>query len=156
ALPILVAGECCLALLAVSCAILNAAGRTRASQALIAVAVVVGVASAAVLVPGAAPGQGTLIAAATATALGMATGFVGSVVYMRQRLGGKPPLGTVGRVALAVLAAVIAGRFLPAHGKVLGLAATVAIGIVYLAVLVASGEFGPADRAKFARILRRR
>jgi O-antigen/teichoic acid export membrane protein len=156
ALPILVAGECCLALLAVACAILNAAGRTTATLALMVVTVVVGTAAAAILVPQATPGTPMLVAAAGATSLGMAAGFVSSVVYMRTRLGGNPPLQTVLRVGAAALAATLVGRLVPAHGKVLGLAAIAAIVLVYVVVLLATGEIGPADRAKIARIVRRR
>ena len=54
----------------------------------------------------------------------------------------------------AVAAAV--GHFLPAHGKFLGLAAIAAVGVIYLGALLLTGELGAADRAKFARILRRR
>jgi stage V sporulation protein B len=156
ALPILVAGECCLALLAVACAILNAAGRTSATLALMVVTVAVGASAAAILVPGAAPGAPMLVAAASATSLGMAAGFTSAVVYMRTRLGGGPPVQTVLRVGAAALAAVLAGRLLPAHGKVLGLATIAAVAIVYVGVLLATGEIGPADRAKIARIVRRR
>jgi stage V sporulation protein B len=156
ALPILVTGECCLALLAVACSILNAAGRTRATLTLMVITVAVGAAAAALLVPHATPGTPMLIAAASATSLGMASGFVASVVYMRARLGGSPPLATVARVAAGIVAAALVGRFMPGHGKVMGLVAIAAVGIVYLAVLIATGEFGPDDRAKVARILRRR
>jgi O-antigen/teichoic acid export membrane protein len=155
ALPILVVGECCLALLAVSCAILNAAGRTTATLVLMVVTVAVGASAIAILVPRTAPGTPMLVAAAAATSLGMASGFAASVVYLRVRLGGSPPVGTILRVGAAAGAAVAVGRVLPAHGKVLGLFAIAVTGAVYLGVLVASGEFGAADRAKFARVLRR-
>ena len=55
-MPILVAGECCLALLAVVCAILNAAGQTNATLSFVALTVAVGAAAAALLVPHAAVG----------------------------------------------------------------------------------------------------
>jgi O-antigen/teichoic acid export membrane protein len=156
ALPILVAGECCLGLLAVSCSILNAAGRTRAALVLMSATLAVGAGTAAVLVPRAAPGAPMLVAAASATSLGMAVGFVSSVIYMRARLGGSPPLATVARVGAALLAAALVGRFLPGHGKILGLAAIAAVGVVYAAVLFAFGELGPDDRAKLRRMLARR
>ena len=156
ALPLLVAGECCLAMLGVSCAILNAAGRTTATLILMAVTLVVGGGAAATLVPAAQPGRPMLLAAAMATACGNAAGFVGAVVYVRRQLGGSPPLRTVARVALAVGVVVLVGRFIPTHGKLLGLAATVVLAAIYVGLLVISGEFGPDDRAKFARILRRR
>lgn len=155
ALPILVTGECCLALLGVACAILNAAGRTRATLSLMAVTVVVGSIAAAVLIPRATPGAPMLVAAASATSLGMAAGFVASLVYLRARFGGGLPLATVARVAASAAAAVLVGRFFPGHGKIMGLAAIAAVGIVYAVVLVALGEFGAEDKAKLRRILRR-
>jgi O-antigen/teichoic acid export membrane protein len=155
ALPILVAGECTLALLGVACAILNAAGRTTATLSFMGVTVVVGAAAAAVLIPRATPGAPMLVAAASATSLGMAAGFVVSLVYLRARMGGGLPLATVARVGAALAAATLLGRVLPAHGKVLGLASIAAVGIVYLGVLVALREFGPEDKAKLRRILRR-
>ena len=156
ALPILVAGECCLALLGVACAILNAAGRTRATMTLMAVTVAVGATAAAILVPRTSPGAPMLVAAATATSLGMASGLLASLVYLSVRIGGGLPAATVMRVAASLTAAVLVGRFLPAHGKVLGLATIAAVVVVYAGGLVALGEFGPEDRAKVRRILRRR
>jgi stage V sporulation protein B len=156
ALPVLVAGECCLALLGVSCAILNAAGRTLATVVLMAVTVGVGAGAAAVLVPRAATGAPMLAAAATATALGMAVGLLGALVYTRARLGGSPPLATAVRVGAAAVAAAAVGRFLPGHGKLLGLVSIAVVGTVYVVVLVATGEVSQADRAKLARIVMRR
>jgi len=156
ALPILVAGECCLALLAVSCAILNAAGRAGATISLMAITVAVGVGLAHVLVPAAAPGSAMIAAAATSAAIGMATGFLGSVVYLRARLGGGLPAATVLRVGASAAAAALVGRFVPGHGKVAGLAAIAAVGVVYVAGLLVTREIGAQDRAKLGRILRRR
>lgn len=155
ALPILVSGECTLALLGVACAILNAAGRTRATLSFMAVTVVVGAAAAAVLIPRAEPGPAMLVAAASATSLGMAAGFVASLIYLRAQFGGSLPIKSVARVAASAGAAVLVARFLPAHGKIMGLASIVAVGIIYAVVLVALGEFGAEDKAKLRRILRR-
>ena len=85
----------------------------------------------------------------------MASGFVASLVYLRARLGGGLPSKTVGRVAEGIVAAGLVGRFLPAHGKILGLAVIAVVGLVYLLALVALGEFGAEDKAKIRRILRR-
>jgi len=156
ALPILVAGECCLALLAVGCAILNAAGHTRATVSLMAITVAVGSAAAALLVPHAPLGAAMLMAAATATALGMAAGAISAIVYLRARLGGAIPAGTVARVAAALAAGALIARLVPGHGKLVGLAATILAAVAYIAVLIVTREFGPEDRAKFARVLRRK
>jgi O-antigen/teichoic acid export membrane protein len=156
ALPILVAGECCLALLGVACSILNAAGRTPATTALMAVTVAVGASASAILVPRTTPGAPMLVAAASATSLGMVAGLLGSLAVLRARLGGGLPLPTVLRVAASLAAAVLVGRFLPVHGKILGLATIALVVVVYAVALVALGEFGAEDKAKLRRILRRR
>jgi stage V sporulation protein B len=155
ALPILVTGECCLALLGVGCAILNAAGRTKVTVVIMGVTVAVGAVAMRVLVLRAQPGPEMLVAAATATSLGMAAGLLLSLWRVRASLGGSPPGVTVARVAAAGGAAVLVGRFLPGHGRLLGLVAIAIVGAVYLAVLIATGELGPDDRAKVARMLRR-
>ncbi len=155
ALPVLVAGECCLALLGVACAILNAAGRTTATLSFMAVTVAVGSGAAALLIPHATPGAPMLLAAATSTSLGMAAGFLASLLYLRTRLGGGLPAPTVARVAASLAIATVVGRFLPGHGKILGLGAIAVVGLVYLGALVVLGELGAADRAKLRRILRR-
>jgi hypothetical protein len=90
-----------------------------------------------------------------ATALGMAAGFVASLVYLRTRLGGGLPPATVARVAASAAAAVVVARLLPVHGKLLGLASIAVIGLVYLAMLVLLREFTAEDKAKIRRILRR-
>jgi stage V sporulation protein B len=155
ALPILAAGQCCLALLSVACSILNAAGRTRATLTLMIVTLAIGAAGVALTVPRAAPGTPMLIATASATAMATAVGLAAALIVLRTRFGGGPPLATVVRVALAMAAAVVAARLVPGHGKVVGLAVMALAGIAYLAVLVLTREFGPADRAKIAKMLKR-
>jgi len=155
ALPILVVGECCLALLSVSCAILNAAGRATASLVLMALTVTIGIGTAFVLVPGSALGPDMLRAAALAASTGMVAGFVGALVYVRATLGGSAPLASVARIAASAAVAVIVAHFIPVHGKVLGLAVTILVVVIYVGGLLALGEFGPEDRAKFRRVLRR-
>jgi len=156
ALPILAAGQCCLALLSVACSILNAAGRTRAPLLLMTLTLVIGSAGIAIFVPRVAPGTPMLVTAATAMATATAIGLVGAMVVLRARLGGMPPLATVGRVALALVAAVVAARVVPGHGKILGFAVMGLAAITYCAVLVVTREFGPEDRAKFAKVFHRR
>ena len=82
-------------------------------------------------------------------------GFLTAVIYVRSRLGGTPPFATVARVALGVVAGMAVGHFVPGHGKIIGLAATAVSALVYVAVLIATGELGPSDRAKLGRMLRR-
>jgi stage V sporulation protein B len=156
ALPILVVGECCLALLAVTCAILNAAGQAVPALLLMAATVVTGVSGAFILVPRAAVGPEMLTAAAIAASLGMALGLVASVVFIRVRMGGSAPPSTIGRIVVAGTAAILVGRVLPGGGKLLGLAVTALVTVVYLGGLILLREFGPTDRAKFRKVLVRR
>ena len=58
------------------------------------------------------------------------------------------------RVALGLVAGLAVGRFVPGHGKIVGLAATALAAVVYLAVLVAR-RARPRGRAKLVRMLRR-
>lgn len=155
ALPILVVGQCCLALLAVSCAILNAAGRALSALGLMAVTVTTGIATAFVLVPRASLGPDMLVAAATAASAGMVLGFVLSVGYVRWQMGGSAPPVTILRVVVAGGAALLVGRLLPGHGRIVGLAITLLVAMVYLVGLVVLGEFGPEDRAKLRKVLRK-
>jgi stage V sporulation protein B len=156
ALPILVVGECCLALLAVSCAILNAAGRPIAALVLMATTVATGLGAAYLLVPRAPLGPQMLVAMATAAASGMVLGFALSVGYIRVRLAGSAPAGTVVRVLVAGSIALLLGRVMPGQGKVAGLAISGLVAVVYVACLVVLREFGPEDRAKLRKVLGRR
>ena len=155
ALPILVAGIVCLGMLGVAGSIINASGHQRVAGALVATTVLVGGGAAFLIVPGRAPGAPMLNAAALATALGMAAGFAAALVYLRQRFAASPPLASVLRVAAAAALAIAVGRFLPGQGKIVALAALAAAGLVFLGALIALGEFGPQDRAKFRKIIGR-
>jgi hypothetical protein len=96
-----------------------------------------------------------LVAAASATALGMVAGFVASAIYLRARLGGTPPVATLGRVALAIAAGMAVGHFVPGHGRIVGLGAVALAAVAYVGTLLVTGELGPEDRAKLGRMLRR-
>ena len=53
-------------------------------------------------------------------------------------------------------ALVLVGRFVPGQGRIAGLLAIAAVGVVYLGGLVVTRELGAQDRAKLMKILRRR
>lgn len=156
ALPILVAGIVCLALLGVAGSIINASGHPAIAGSFVGATVLVGGGAAYALVPGQTPGPDMLRAAALATALGMAAGFGGALVYLRRRFSAGPPLATVVRVAVAAAMAIAAGRFVPGEGKIVSLAAVALAGVIFLGALIVLREFGPQDRAKFRKILSRR
>jgi hypothetical protein len=80
---------------------------------------------------------------------------VAALIVLRARLGAMPPPATMIRVALALLAGVIAARLVPGHGKIVGFAVMALTAVTYVAVLVVTREFGPEDRAKLTRMRRR-
>ncbi len=96
-----------------------------------------------------------IVAEAGATAIGMATGFALTLVYLWRRFAAGPPIASELRVGAAVASATLVGRVAPSGGKILGLATLGAVGAVYLVTLLVLREFGPEDRAKFRKILRR-
>ena len=156
ALPILVLGECCLAMLAVSCAILNAAGRAaaahrahgdhRRSSA-------------------SAPPTCWCRRRAGRAMLGPRRPRHRSAWWpasWRDRL--RAPAWAAGcraasvlRVGASVAVAVARGAVSPRRtARSLGLVRDRRRGMVYVLGLLATGELGAEDRAKLQRILRRR
>jgi stage V sporulation protein B len=156
ALPILVGGVVFLSLLGVSGAIINASGSPGVATALVAAAVAVGGVAAFVMVPAAPAGPRMLEAAAAATSIGNAAGFLGAFIYLRRRFGPITPVATVVRVAIAGTAVTVAGKFLPAAGKLVTLGVLAGLGAAFIVILVLLGEFGAQDRQSFKRILSRR
>jgi O-antigen/teichoic acid export membrane protein len=156
ALPILVGGIVCLSLLMVAGAIINASGRPWVAVVLVSATLILGGGAAFVLVPAQPPGPGMFTAAASATAFGMIAGLLGALVYLRRRFAAGLPLATLARVAAAGAAAWMLGRFAPGNGRIVTLAVLLVVGLTFFVVLVLLREFGPEDRAKFAKVLRLR
>jgi stage V sporulation protein B len=156
AMPILAAGVVALALLSIAGSIVTASGRPYVAMTLVAVTLIAGTGLAFTLVPRAPAGPEMLLAAALATAVGMLVGFVVALVYLRRRFGAGLPLASALRVALAVALAVLVARVLPGTGVLAGLAAMALAGIVFVATLLLAREFGPSDREKLLKILRRK
>ncbi len=156
ALPILAAGIVALALLSIAGSIVTAAGRPDIAIGLVGLTLATGGALAFAIVPGATPGPAMLAAAATATALGMLAGLVAALIYLWRRFTALPPFSSVLRVGIAAGLATGLARVIPGSGKISGLAAIAASGIVFAATLLVLREFGATDREKFGKILKLR
>ncbi len=154
ALPILAAGIVALALLSIAGSIVTASGRPDIAVAMVALTLAVGSALAFAIVPGTRPGPAMLTAAALATALGMVCGLLAALLYLWRRFAAWPPPLSVLRVAAAATLATGFARVIPGNGKMVGLAATAASGIVFAVALLLLREFGATDREKFAKILK--
>ena len=120
------------------------------------VTLAIGAAGIAIFVPAAAPGTPMLIAAATRDRGrdgDRSRGGAGRAAdAARRHAAARPPWRGS---ALALAAAVVAARLVPGHGKLVGFAVMALVGIAYVAVLVVTREFGPEDRAKFAKVFKR-
>jgi O-antigen/teichoic acid export membrane protein len=154
ALPILAAGIVALALLSIACSIVTASGRPDVAAGLVALTLAVGCALAFVMVPGATPGAPMLTAAASATALGMVAGLLAALGYLWRRFSTLPPLASVLRIGVAAALAIALGRVIPGNGKIAGLAAMAAAGLVFVVALLLLREFSVMDKEKFAKILK--
>jgi stage V sporulation protein B len=145
ALVLLAIGTVAFSVFAIAGAILNGAGRTKA--AIVTAAITLGVATAgnAIAIPLATGGAHVLEVAAGVTGSAMMLGAVISALALRRALGGTITMTSVARIAIAAAVAIAVGRVLPLHGKLMTLVAAAAIGVVFLAVLVATRELGRRD-----------
>jgi len=151
ALRVLSLGGVGIGVLAVMGSILNASGHAGSAISMVATTCVV-VAVMAYLTVGRAAHPA--LAAAIATTSGVAAGVVVGGVRLRATLGTFMPPLSVLRVAAAVAAAGLVGRYLPAGGKVLTLVECGVAEVVFLAVLAATRELSLAE-IKEARALAR-
>ncbi len=155
ALRILSLGQGAFALSVIGTTIILAAGRTRAATAIMA-ATMVGVVTGDVLgVRLSHGGLSSLEGLAAGTAGGWALGLALVGWYIRSEFGAFLSASTAARVALSTAVAALAARAMPLHGKVGTLVAAVATGVVYVALLAATGELGRAEIERVKRIARR-
>ena len=108
------------------------------------------------LVPGAAAGAPAAERAALATSLALGTALLIGGVLLRRAAGSLVPLWTVVRIVGAGVVTGLIGTVLPVAGTVATLAAAGGLGVVYLLILVVTGELGRQDAALVGRVLGRR
>ncbi|WP_437578702.1 lipopolysaccharide biosynthesis protein [Sorangium sp. So ce887] len=147
ALRVLSLGMGAFAILGVASAALTSLRRERIAAALTAATVLLVAVGCSVAVPRAAFGPDMLVSSATATSLALATSAVIAGVLLHRVAGGFVPALTVLRVGVALAAAIAVGTRLPWLGKVAVLGEAVLVGLVYIALLVATREVGRDDLA---------
>jgi len=164
ALPVLLFGQCSLAVLGIVCAIVNASGRPAVAMALMGFTVLVGSVGSGLTVPGAAADSEMLVRQALATSVGMVAGLVAALAYLRKRFSAGPPFASVVRALGAACGALVLTRgvalLVPigpsSWPRVFGLFSVAAAGIFYLALLAVLGEFSATDRHTLRQALSRR
>ncbi|WP_437289268.1 lipopolysaccharide biosynthesis protein [Sorangium sp. So ce406] len=146
-LRVLSLGMGAFAVLGVASAALTSLHRERIAAALTAATVVLVAIGCSVAVPRASFGPDMLVSSATATSLALATSAVVAGVLLHRVAGGFVTAKTALRVGLSLAAAVAVGARLPWLGKVAVLGEALLVGLVYVALLVATREVGRDDLA---------
>jgi len=156
ALAALALGNVAFAVFAIAGTILNGAGHTRDATLTAALTLILAVVGNWIVVPMLHPGTEVLAGAAIVTGVAMLIGAASSGAMLWRRLGAFVPVLSVVRVVAAAAAAIVVGRLVPMHGLVPTLAEAILIGLIFLAVLVVTGELGKKDLAAIAAVRRKR
>lgn len=145
ALGPLLLGYVCFSLFGISGTIINGAGRTLAPFIVGSITLATAIVSTwAAIAFALSSGRDPLLWAALATMASMAIGVVLFGLYIRATFGAFVGPLSIARTALAAACGVAVGRVWPVHGFLGGKVGTIlssaAIGLVFLAVAVGSGE----------------
>jgi O-antigen/teichoic acid export membrane protein len=90
------------------------------------------------------------------TLIAFSAGLIAGLALLWRHYGPPAPLATTLRVFGIGTVLVIAGHLLPPLGRIASLAVAIAVGLAFIAALVITREFGPEDKARLLRIVRRR
>lgn len=156
ALVALALGSVAFALFAIAGTILNGAGLTRQAIITAAVTLVCAIAANAIAIPMTTPGSEMLLACGVATGGSMVIGAALGGYFLRRHLGAFMPLLTIVRLLIAVAVTIAAGRFLHLTGALMTLVEAALMGLLFLAVLVVTGELGLRDLRGIVGVLRGR
>ncbi|HEY5947185.1 MAG TPA: hypothetical protein VIV40_16895 [Kofleriaceae bacterium] len=145
ALALLAIGNVAFSMFAIAGTILNGAGLSRIAISIAAFTLGLAAAGNFIVIRLVVGSGRVLEAAAAVTGASMIVGaFVGGYI-MRNRLGAFLPIVSLVRIVIATVAALVVGRFLPLHGKLMTLVEAVIVGVTFLVVLVVTGELGKRD-----------
>jgi len=149
-------GNVAFSVLAINGTILNSAGYTRAAIAIAATTLGLAVAANWIAIPMAADDGIVLPVAATVTGGAMVFGALASGAVLYKKLGAFLPLASLVRIAIATAVAIVVGRFLPLHGKLMTLVEAGVVGVTFLVVLVVTRELGKRDLEAIKAVRKKR
>jgi stage V sporulation protein B len=153
ALRIAALGMGAFAILGIVSAALTSLKRELATMLLTGGTVVLVAGACMLAIPRAALGPAMLVSAATASAGALALAATLGGIYLRRVAGGFVAPMTLVRVVVATGVAVAVGSRLPWLGTLTVLGEAAAVALLYLGVLVISGELGKADLGMVRRSL---
>jgi len=149
-------GNVAFSVLAINGTILNSAGYTRAAIVIAATTLGLAIAANWIAIPMAADDGLVLPVAATVTGGAMVFGAIASGAVLYKKLGAFLPLASLVRIAIATAVAIVVGRFLPLHGKLMTLVEACVVGATFLVVLVVTRELGKRDLEAIKAVRKKR
>lgn len=152
-LRILALGMGSFALLGISSTALTSLGRERTSATLTGVAVLLVGGGCSLVAPSAAFGPEMLHRTAISTSLALLICALIAAVLLRREAGAFVSPATFVRVLLAVAITVVVGMQMPWLSKPLVLVQGIVMALVYLVVLVVTGELGKQDLGQVKKVL---
>jgi stage V sporulation protein B len=136
--------------------VLNSLKHERKSAVITAIAAALVALLCYLRVRGAPFGPDLLWRTAIATSAGLALATVGAAFLVKRAAGAVVPPITPLRVLLALGIAIAVARFLPVRGPLVTIGASAVIALVYVVVLIATGELGRRDIENVRTVLSRR
>jgi stage V sporulation protein B len=156
ALGALALGNVAFSIFAIVGTILNGAGKTAPAVVTAAVTLAIAGVGNYIAIPIAAEHGDVLHVAALVTSGSMVIGACLSGWMLHRQLGAFLPIASVVRIAIATGAALVVGRVLPLHGKLMTLVEAAAVGATFLIVLVITRELGKRDLDAIKAVRRKR
>ncbi len=156
ALIALALGSVAFALFAIAGTILNGAGLTRPAILTAAVTLVVTTVANGIAIPMAEPGRDMLLACGLATGGSMVFGAALAGIYLHRHLGAFVPILTVVRVVASGAATIAAGFLISSSSPLMTLVEATAMGLLFMACLVITGELRKRDLTSVLRVIRGR
>jgi stage V sporulation protein B len=156
ALMILALGNVAFAVFAIAGTILNGAGLTRPAIITAAITLVLAASANYIAIPMAMQSGNYLEVAAAVTSAAMLLGALTTGFALYRALGAFVPVLSVVRVLLATAVAIVVGRALPLHGRLMSLVAAAIVALTFLVVLVVTRELGARDLDAIKAVRRKR
>jgi len=75
---------------------------------------------------------------------------------LHKKSGAFRPLAGLVRIGIATAVAIVVGRFLPLHGKLMSLVEAVVVGLTFVIVLVGTRELGKRDLEAIKAVRKKR
>ena len=155
-LRVLACAQACFAMIGLATTILVSLGRERLAVLLTALSLGLLVTGVTVASMNAPFGETQLVATASGAAAALALALAISVVVVKRTAGAFIPWKTALRVGLAIGIAFAIGLRAPLFGKLMTPIAAGAIGVLYLILLVVTGELGKSDLGLVLAVATRR